>query len=69
MGGLFSSPKIQAPAPAPPPPGPAAAEVQDAMKRERRRTASATGRASTVLTGGQGLTSEATTASKKLLGQ
>lgn len=44
--------------------------VISAMERERRRQAAALGRRSTILTGGSGLTSPATTApAKTLLGQ
>lgn len=67
MGGLFKSktPKVQ---PAPPPPTDNSAEVRDAAEAERVRTQMMRGRASTVLTGGEGDTSEAETAKKKLLG-
>ena len=43
--------------------------VQSAMDRERRRQAAALGRRSTLLTGGSGLTSPATTTTKTLLGE
>jgi hypothetical protein len=69
-GGGKSSPKPPDP---PPPMRPAAAEEQQMMdetrQRERRRQASAMGRESTMLTGGQGVTDAATTESKTLLGQ
>ena len=69
-GGKGSAPK---PADPPPPPRPAAAEEQQitdqARTAERRRQAAAMGRESTMLTGGQGVTDTATTASKTLLGQ
>lgn len=62
-----------APPPPPPPPKPEAAEEQQAVdatrERERRRQAQAVGRESTMLTGGQGVSGTATTASKTLLGQ
>jgi hypothetical protein len=68
-----------APAPAPvyaPPPPPAApttssADVQAAEQRQRVLAGKAQGRASTILTGGEGVTAEedtAVTAKKKLLG-
>lgn len=44
------------------------AEVQAAALRERERARRARGRASTILTGGAGDTSEATINDKKLLG-
>lgn len=69
-GGKGSAPK---PADPPPPPRPSAAEEQQitdqARTAERRRQAAAMGRESTMLTGGQGVTDTATTASKTLLGQ
>lgn len=43
--------------------------VQASLEAERRRQANAGGRQSTLLTGGAGLTSPATTAPKTLLGQ
>jgi hypothetical protein len=67
-GGKGSS----APPPAPAP-KPESAEEQTAVNatrdRERRRQAMAMGRDSTMLTGGQGVTTAATTATKSLLGQ
>lgn len=74
MGGLFSSP-APPPAPPPPPPTPAPAptvsdeSAQEAAAAERKRRSLAQGRASTVLTSGEGDTSEANTASAQLLGQ
>lgn len=69
-GGKGSAPK---PADPPPPPRPANAEeqamVDDTRMRERRRQAAAQGQAATMLTGGQGVTQAASTASKTLLGQ
>lgn len=67
-GGKGSSP----PPPAPPP-KPESAEEQAAVSatrdRERRRQAMAMGRESTMLTGGQGVTTAAPTTTKSLLGQ
>lgn len=61
-----------APAPAPTP-RPESGEEQAAVSatrdRERRRQAMAVGRESTMLTGGQGVTTAAPTAGKSLLGQ
>jgi hypothetical protein len=69
MTALFSSsPKMEAPAPAPPPPSRSDAEVQGAALDARRRMAARSGRASTILTGGQGVTDEAKTKAKTLLG-
>lgn len=62
-----------APPPPPAPPRPESMEEQAAVsasrEAERRRQAMAAGRESTMLTGGQGVTTEAPTASKTLLGQ
>jgi hypothetical protein len=52
---VFSMPKPSAP----PPPPSDSAEVQAAAEAERRRAAAAKGRASTILTGGQGDTTGA----------
>jgi hypothetical protein len=63
---IVSSPS---PPPAPPPaPEKSDAEVQDAALRERERARRMRGRASTILTGGGGDTSETPTDSKHLLG-
>lgn len=64
MGG--STPK----APAPPPPMPTTTdqEAEDARNRERRRALAANSRASTVLTGGIGLTADAPVKTQGLLG-
>lgn len=45
------------------------AAVSAARDNERRRIAAASGRNSTMLTGGAGITSPATTSAKTLLGQ
>lgn len=69
-GGGKSSPK---PADPPPQPRPQSAEEQQAVDdrrtAERRRMAAAEGRQATMLTGGEGVTDSATTATKTLLGQ
>lgn len=69
MSGLFSKPKMPPPPAPPPPPSLSSAEVRDAAERNRRRSALASGRASTMLTGGDGLADEPETARKRLLGQ
>lgn len=67
-GGKGSTPPAPAPAPKP-----ESAEEQAAVSasrdRERRRQAMAMGRESTMLTGGQGVTTAAPTTTKSLLGQ
>jgi hypothetical protein len=68
MGGLFSS---KAPAPVaiePPPPKIDSVVVQATSDAERRRQKMNRGRASTMLTGGQGLTTDANTGTKQLMG-
>lgn len=67
MGGLFKS-KTPKTAPTPVAPTTNDAEVQAAAEAERRRTQMLAGRASTILTGGSGDTSDPDTAKKKLLG-
>ncbi len=76
MPGLFSKPKIEAP-PAPPPPPSVDPEIAGRQKaeetaRELEKAAKAErktrGRASTVLTGGSGLTDEPNLAQRTLLG-
>ena len=68
MGGIFSSPSIPAPAPAPPPPTRSDPDVQGAAIDARRRLAARSGRASTILTSGQGVTDETPSTTKTLLG-
>lgn len=67
MGGIFKSPSAP-PAPEPPPPAPRLDDTAAAAEAERKRQRAAAGRASTVLTSGQGLIGEEQTASKSLLG-
>jgi hypothetical protein len=58
------------PAPTPPPPAPTMASpvVQAARDDERKRARLAAGRASTILTGAQGVMAPAETGGKSLLG-
>jgi len=60
MGGIFggSQPALQ---PLPPPPSRSDADVQAAALATRRRAANASGRASTILTSGQGVRDEVDT--------
>ena len=71
MAGLFGGDSdndpVVVPVP-PPPPTRSDAEVQAAALRIRQQRAAAQGRASTILTGGQGVTDEVVTEPKKLLG-
>lgn len=69
MSGLFSSPSPSASPPPPPPPKRDDKEVQDAALKERLRLARARGRRANILTGGRGVTEEALTAQKRLLGE
>lgn len=66
MGALFSKAPAP-PAPPSPPPERNDAEVAEAARLERVRRSSARGRASTILTSGQGV-AESGTAAKTLLG-
>ena len=65
-----SSTPAPPPDPEPPPPAPTRddPEVVDAQRSARKRQISAKGRSSTLLTGGQGVTDEANTGLKTLLG-
>jgi len=65
----FSSPKAPPIPPAIPQPTEQDQAVVDAMDRERRKRSAQAGMASTLLTGGQGLTTPAPTQQKTLLGQ
>lgn len=71
MGGLFKSPKISRPAavPAAPPTDDSDPALEAAREEERRRNALRRGRASTILTGPQGLAGTAPVQKKTLLGQ
>ncbi len=69
MGGLFSSPAPPPPAPIPEPPARSDKDIQSAALEARRRRAAATGRSDTILTSGQGVTEDASTATTTLLGE
>lgn len=62
-----STPKAPDPAPVAPPPTQVDADVQGARTREKDRQRAATGRSSTILTGGQGAMGSANTG-KTILG-
>jgi hypothetical protein len=64
----FSSPSTPAPEPPPPPPTVNDAEVQSAKDNERKRRVAAAGRTSTILTGGEGVTTAERTQGKQVLG-
>lgn len=68
MGGIFGSPSLPAPPPPPEPPKVSDAEIQGKARDERLRRAKASGRGSTILTGGQGV-AEGGAAVKTLLGE
>jgi len=72
MGGVvkkvFGGGDKMKPPPPPKPPGMSSAEVDAAAANERARVAAMQGRASTMLTGGDGVDDEADLAKKKLLG-
>lgn len=72
MGGVvkkvFGGGDKMKPPPATKPPGMSTAEVEAAAANERARVAAMQGRASTMLTGGDGVDDEADLAKKKLLG-
>jgi len=70
---FFSAPKMPAPPPLPPAPPPIPTPVDPAITgvREniRRRQAASGGRGKTIATSAQGLSTEAQTTNKSLLGQ
>jgi len=70
IANMFSPPKSTPPAPAPAPPPPTVTDpsVQAAAQAQQQAQAQAAGRASTILTSGQGDQSAAATAKKQLLG-
>lgn len=70
IGGLFGGGDMptMTPAPAAPAPGNPEADAAARAAEEKRRQSLAAGRASTILTGGTGDTTQAVTASKMLLG-
>lgn len=65
----FAGGSPAAPPPPPPPPERSDEEVRAAAREQRRISAQAKGRASTILTSGQGVTDEVATKQKKLLGE
>jgi hypothetical protein len=66
MSGLFGGGDIPSPPPPPPPP---TIDRTDEIARQERARRSAAGRGSTLLTGGQGVTEESPSATKRLLGE
>lgn len=68
MPSITAPPPPPDPEPPPPPPTRDDPEVVDAQRAARKRRISAKGRSSTLLTGGQGVTEEANTGLKTLLG-
>jgi hypothetical protein len=71
MSALFSTPDIPSPAPPPTPPPieDEDARLEEVKEEERQRQKAKKGRASTILTGPQGLAGPATVQRKTLLGQ
>lgn len=68
MGGIFGGAAPKAPAAPLPPPDRGDEDIQLAARNERLRQAGTQGRASTILTSGQGVTDETTPVKKTLLG-
>ncbi|HEV2673388.1 MAG TPA: hypothetical protein VGV37_02535 [Aliidongia sp.] len=68
MTALFSSPKVATVAPIPPAPIASDPAATAAAQEQATAAAQAAGRASTILTSGQGDTSQARVAKKTLLG-
>jgi len=69
MGGIFSAPAAPQPVAAPAPPKIDDAAVQAKAAAERRRLQLQQGRASTILTSGQGVVGGVSSAKKVLLGE
>lgn len=70
MGGIFGGgAPAAAPAPPPPPPERSDEEVQQAAREERLRRSKAQGRASTILTSGQGAPDSGSAGVVTLLGE
>ena len=72
MSGLFGGGGAPALAPAPAPPmatGPTSGEIAAKSAAARARLSKQRGRASTILTGGEGVTEQANVAKKTLLGE
>lgn len=75
IASIFSPPKMPAPLPLPAPVTPAApdegnsAAIGEARRRAARAAALSGGRPSTILTGGGGLATDASTTGKTLLGR
>ena len=67
--GAFLSPIFSAPPPPPPPPTRDDAAVRRAALEERQRRSLAAGRASTIRTGGEGVTEPAPVRKTELLGE
>jgi hypothetical protein len=69
MGGLFGgAPAAPAPLPDPVLPQKSDADIQASRTNERKRRLAASGRASTILTSGTGVTDDSTSTKKTLLG-
>jgi hypothetical protein len=69
MGKVFGGSKPKPPPPPPPPPTEeSAADKLAKESQEQRLRSGSAGRASTMLTGGEGVVEDAKTAKKKLLG-
>lgn len=69
MGGIFGGGAPPPPAPIPEPPARSDKDIQASALEARQRRAAATGRSETILTGGAGVTEDASTATVTLLGE
>ena len=69
MGGMFGGSTPPPPTPPPPPPSRSDADIRSAATEARLRRSKAIGRSETNKTGGQGVTDEKYSPSKKLLGE